>query len=97
MSSTRKTLEISGPTYSLPEAAAGAAVAEAAEAAPEVAAEVAAAEAAAEDAAAVAAAEAAVCRGALAASARSDYQPTLTLSIMAGFDKVDPGHACLRC
>ncbi len=43
------------------------------------------------------AAEAAVCRGALAASARSDYQPTLTLSIMAGFDKVDPGHACLRC
>jgi len=43
------------------------------------------------------ASEAAVCRGALAASARSDYQPTLTLSIMAGFDKVDPGHACLRC
>jgi len=40
--------------------------------------------------------EAAVCRGALAASARSDYQPTLKLSIMAGFDKVDPGHACVR-
>jgi hypothetical protein len=39
---------------------------------------------------------AAVCRGALAASARSDYQSTLKLSIMAGFDKVDPGHACVR-
>jgi len=42
------------------------------------------------------ASEAAVCPGALAASARPDYQPTLKLSIMAGFDKVDPGHACVR-
>jgi len=41
--------------------------------------------------------EAAVCPGALAASARPDHPPKLTLSIMAGFDKVDPGHACLRC
>ena len=43
------------------------------------------------------ASEAAVCPGALAASARPDHPPKLTLSIMAGFDKVDPGHACLRC
>jgi hypothetical protein len=68
MSSTRKTLEISGPTYSLPEAAAEAAVAEAAEAAPEVA--------AAEVAAAV---DAGACRPEAVASARLEHLPiTLT-------------------
>jgi hypothetical protein len=62
MSSTRKTLEISAPTYSLPEAAAEAAVAEAAEAAPEVAAEVA------------AAVDAGACRAEAVASARLEHR-----------------------
>ena len=70
MSSTRKTLEISGPPYSLPEAAAEAAVAEAAEAALEVAAEV---------AAAAAAVDAGACRPEAVASARLEHLPiTLT-------------------
>jgi hypothetical protein len=60
MSSTRKTLEISGPTYSLREAAAEAVVAEAAEAAPEVAAE---------------AVDAGACRPEAVASARVEHLP----------------------
>jgi hypothetical protein len=63
MSSTRKTLEISGPTYSLPEAAAEAVVAEAVEAAPEVAAE------------AAAAVDAGACRPEAVASARVEHLP----------------------
>jgi flavin-binding protein dodecin len=71
MSLTRKTLEISGPTYSLPEAAAEAAVAEAAEAAPEVA--------AAEVAAAAAAVDAGAYQPEAVASAKLEHLPiTLT-------------------
>lgn len=70
-------------------AAAGAEVAAGAEAA-----EVAGVAEAAGDSVAEAATEAAVCHGELAASARPDHSPTLTLSALAGFDKVDPANAC---
>jgi hypothetical protein len=97
MSSTRRTRARFGAWYRKP-AAAAAEAAEGAEGA-EVAepAEVADAGLAAQ--VATTATEAAVCRGELAAFARSDCFPiTLTTQVvMAGFDKVDPANPCIIC